>query len=175
MLRAILIFALPAIVTIAGAVLVGKVTGHDKVQAALGKGVEYGFYTAAEKNSEWGRLSQDLIGKERWFLELDLLFPFVFGGAIAMGLLVAWHSLGKPFPVFCLLAPIVVCMAADWSENLLQLSQLDKFLRTGGGPAPTISEMAIRIAGIATAVKWLSLGVSSVLLGWLAVWTARSS
>jgi len=96
----------------------------------------------------------DGLPAERLFLKLDLVFPLVYGGAFAASLLLAWEALGRPVPPRWLLAPVVLTMLSDWTENLVQLAQIERYLGRGGG---ALQEGRIRVASLATAVKLISL------------------
>ena len=173
MLRAILIFVLPLAVMVGGLVVLDKVTEHKDIQKRLRehgiRALSIGFYGAETMSARWQALKKtpDLIPKERYFLKADLVFPLVYGGALIVGLLVAWNILGRPFGIALLLASIAICMAADWSENLLQLSQIDNLLLPKDDQ-PQLSHILIAVAGVATAVKWLALGAATIQLACLA-------
>jgi len=175
MLRAALIFILPLIVLIGGFVYMGSRSQFVQLKAALGEeaGPRIGLYGADSIGKRWETLRTahpGLLASERHMLVIDLPFPCLYGGALMICLLVAWSILGRPFAVAWLLAPVLVLMAADWTENLIQLDQLEAF-SSGGKPA--LSGPLLAIAGLATLVKNLA-GFGS--FAWLAclAWRCRS-
>ena len=175
MLRAALIFILPLIVLIGGFVYMGSRSQFVQLKAALGDDARprIGFYGADSIGERWEALRKggpELLASERHMLVIDLPFPCLYGGALMIGLLVAWSILGRPFAATWLLAPVLVLMAADWTENLIQLDQLGAF--SSGGQA-ALSRPLVAIAGLATFVKNLT-GLGS--FAWLAclAWRCRS-
>ncbi|UYN96166.1 MAG: hypothetical protein KIT25_04245 [Enhydrobacter sp.] len=105
---------------------------------------------------EGGAGRPDLTKAARRLLLLDLAFPPIYGGALAAGLLVAWWKIGMPFGLSLLLLPVILAMAADWFENLVQL-------------ASRPSAVVVRLAGVATVLKLVGVTASFVLLLWLVV------
>ncbi len=103
----------------------------------------------------------------RWAVEkhrtLDLLFPFAYGGALAVSLWWVWATLGHPFHPAWIAAPLAMILTADWTEHLIQLVQLHQYL------PPTesrIQSLWVRISDCATLIKlWLTLGVYVSLAG----------
>lgn len=99
---------------------------------------------------QWGKLRDaGLLRIERYFLELDLIFPFLYGGALAVGLLLAWAALDRPFSPLWIMAPVAVTMIADWTENLVQLAQMNRFQVDQAG----LQQGWIGAASIATSLK----------------------
>ena len=109
-------------------------------------------------------LNEDGRKVEQLFLELDLIFPFVYGGALAASLLFGWIMLDRPFSPAWLLVPVATILVADWTENLIHLGQIGKFTGTA---APDISSLAVGVASIATMVKIWTIVISYSLLIWL--------
>jgi hypothetical protein len=85
---------------------------------------------------------------ERRFQELDLLFPFVYGGLLAAALLLAWARLGRSFSPAWVLLSLALLMFSDWTENLVQLAQLTRYEH--GQP---LAPHWIRVASTATILK----------------------
>ena len=98
---------------------------------------------------------------ERRFLEYDLTFPTFYGGALIASLL--WTStalLGGGLP-WLVISPVIVGMLADWTENLVQLEQLHRYVP---GQASSLDANAIHVASLATVVKLVSLSIASITL-----------
>jgi len=110
-------------------------------------------YDADAVNRHWGALDNTALRLERRFLELDLVFPFLYGAALSASSLMAWATLGRPFRPAWLMAPVAVTVLADWIENLVQLGQLRRY--TEGGEAG-LQPGWIRIASAATILKMSS-------------------
>jgi hypothetical protein len=109
---------------------------------------------------------------ERKFLEIDLVFPFFYGGVFLAGLLLAWAWLGRPFAPGWLVAPVAVAAVADWIENLALLGQLRRWTGAGGGASGAVLDAGwIGVASAATIVKlWAVLATLALLLalaGWV--------
>ena len=116
-------------------------------------------YDAGAVNRHWGALDNTALRLERRFLELDLVFPFLYGAALSASSLMAWATLGRPFRPAWLMAPVAVTVLADWTENLVQLGQLRRYTEDGeAGLQPGW----IRIASAATILK-----MSSFVGAWL--------
>ena len=133
-------------------------------------------YDVGEVTRHWGALDDAAFGAEQRFLELDLVFPFLYGAALATSLLIGWATLGRPFHPAWLLAPVAVTMLADWTENLVQLGQLQHY-REGGGAA--LQAGWIPVASTATILKLLFFYGSSlfilVLMGVMVVRARRAA
>lgn len=113
------------------------------------------FYTALNKD---GRKVEQL------FLELDLIFPFLYGGALAASLLFAWIMLDRPFSPAWFLVPVAIIVVADWTENLIHIGQIGKF---ASERTPDVSSFWVRFASIATVIKIWTIVVSYLQLLWL--------
>jgi hypothetical protein len=113
----------------------------------------------------WAVLKEaTLLRAEQRFLELDLIFPFFYGAALATSLLMAWAALGRPFSPAWLIAPVAITVLADWTENLVQLRQLSRYI--DGGEAALQSGW-IQLASVATVMKLVFFVGSSLFLGGL--------
>ncbi len=178
-LKAILIFIVPLAVMFAGFAYFGSRDEFKDIKKRLGgPSFQIGLYDADAMAKRWGTLKgkpgeKDLTPSERFMLVIDLVFPFVFGAALAAGLLVARWMLGRPFSPALLLALVFVGVAADWTENLIQLAQLESLVPLKQGDKFSLSEGWIRLAGVATSLKLASLTAAYALLGWLA-WRVHS-
>lgn len=175
MVRALLIFLLPLIVLVGGIVYMGSLTQFAQLKAALGDEArpKIGFYGADSIGKRWETLRKagpEHLSSERHMLLIDLPFPCLYGGALMIGLLMAWSLLGRPFAVVWLLAPVLLLMAADWTENLIQLGQLEAFTKSGQA---ALSRSLLALAGLATFVKNVA-GLGS--FAWLAclAWRCRA-
>lgn len=122
--------------------------------------LRWGYDTAALK-SLWGVLDKRGLEAERKFLTLDLIFPFVYGGAWAISLLIGWVALGRPFNPCWAIAPVSITMVADWTENLVQLNQLQRYLTSG---VESLESGWVQVASAATITKMCFVIVTSVFI-----------
>jgi hypothetical protein len=109
-------------------------------------------YDAAAVGCHWGALDETALRNERRFLRLDLVFPFLYGAALVACLWMAWAALGRPSPPAWLLAPVAVTVLADWTENLVQLAQLRRYVESG---TAGLQPGWIQVASTATVLKLL--------------------
>jgi hypothetical protein len=128
-------------------------------------------YDRAYAETYWGKLAaappvdgHAPLASERALLKIDLVFPLIYGGALAAGLYYSTHQLGHPATGVML--AVLLMMAADWTENLAQLAAMSRFKTGGHAPGTMIS-----IAAVATCSKTalvLALEVLNVGAGlWL--------
>lgn len=174
--RAIVILALPLIVFLGGASLMQRLSGHKQVTDQLqklpeedrtGLGLRKTGYTLAAVKTFWGALNKEGLASESRNLELDLLFPFLYGSAFAGSLLCAWAASNRPFHPAWILTPLFIEIVADWIENFVQLGQL-KLLKAG-----SLSDLQpgwIQIASVATVVKYWLFIVSYILVAGMVGW-----
>jgi len=114
-----------------------------------------GPYDRAYAETYWRTLaaapsvaSHPPLASERFLLKIDLLFPPIYGGALATGLWWSAHALGRPeFGAWLMLA-VLLMMVADWTENVVQLAELSRFTATGRASAGWIA-----LASAATGLK----------------------
>ena len=100
----------------------------------------------------WDVLDERALQSERRFLELDLIFPTFYGTALAFALWLAWAAAGTTFSPVWIIVLVAITMIADWTENLIHLSQLQLYMQSGHiGLQPGW----IQIASVATSVKLL--------------------
>ena len=152
---AILMLAIPAVAFVGGAWIMDELSGRKDVpNPPLNRRFHY---DKGDAETYWNAFKD--LGAEKRFLEIDLVFPFLYGGALAAGLLMAWAWQGRPFHPAWLLAPLLITLLADWTENLVQLGQLKRHLAGSGLQAGWI-----QVASTATALKltlfyasWLAL------------------
>ena len=175
-LRAILVIAIPAVAFLGGGYVMGKLSGHDEVERQSrslskedqkGLGLRIGGYDLEAVARRWGVLDPAGLSAEQRMLEMDLVFPFLYGGAFAASLLLTWAALGRPFNPIWLIAPVAINVLADWTENLIQLSQLHRFEsnKIDGLQAPWI-----QIASAATTTKVVCFSASYFFVIALALW-----
>jgi hypothetical protein len=114
-----------------------------------------GPYDRAYAESYWRTLAaappvagHPPLDAERFLLKLDLAFPPIYGGALATSLWWSAHALGRPDVGPWLMLAVLLMMAADWTENLVQLAELSRFTATGQA-----SVRRIAIASAATGLK----------------------
>lgn len=104
---------------------------------------------------------------EQHFLELDLVFPFLYGAALLGALLLAWIALDRPFQPVWLISPVAFTALADWIENIVQLSQLQLYAGKG---SPGLDAGWIHVASVATVVKLVFVSTAFLLLLFLVSW-----
>jgi len=157
-IKAIVLLLLPAVVFLLGGDLMQKLSDpgrlRDKVQedtGLKGLGLRIQGYDLAAIKAYWGalKLKPGALDAERRTLEMDLVFPFVYGAGFAVSLLLAWAALGRPFHPVWIMAPLFIAVVADWIENLIQLRQVRLFAPREGVLEPGW----VQIASVATSVK----------------------
>ena len=132
-------------------------------------------YDADDARKHWDALNDKALGAEQRFLELDLVYPFLYGSALAFSLFMAWTSLGRPFNSLWLVTPSLIMVLADWTENVAQLHEMKRFINNR---ATTLNANWIRIASVGTTLKWaFVVGVSLLLISLVVVmiWRALRS
>jgi hypothetical protein len=179
--KAIVLLALPTAVIIGGAYVMAKLAGRQQVTQRLQDnakpedrtplGFRIGGYNLEAVDRHWVALDPDTRKLERRALELDLIFPFLYGGAIAAALLLTWVALDRPFHPAGLILPVAITVVADWTENLVQLTQLRLF---DAGGKDGLRSGWIQIASTATTTKLVFFCGSSLLLIGLVVWMVVS-
>lgn len=171
--KAVVVLALPVLVLGGGGWIMEKWSERHLVRKRLEKeeprfrkplNLRWLGYGVDDVKNHWRPLLEDskVVGAEQKFLQLDVAFPLFYGAALAISLWMAWATLGRPFHPAWLIAPVVVGMLADWTENLAQLRQLDGF-RNGAALETTW----VHIASAATVLKLLSLSGAYLFLVWL--------
>lgn len=124
-----------------------------------------GGYSTDEVAAHWGLLDRAGRAIERRFERADLVYPLCYGGMLAVAILAGWRRAGLTVTPLVAVAPVVTAVLADWTENLVQLRQLDVFEHAG---AVALDPGWISLASAATSLKWVSLGMCLVLLVWVA-------
>lgn len=172
--KALLLLAIPAVAFVGGSYAIAKISGRDYVMRQLGAAGQtpplnqrIRGYDAAAFDRYWNALDGEARARERYFLKLDLGFPLLYGGALAVALFLARGALGRPFHAAWLAVPVVLTVAADWTENLVQLEQARRHVAEGrAGLQPGW----MQIASAATTVKLGFFILTCVLLLGLAAW-----
>ena len=141
---------LPVVVFVGGAWIMSTVSGRHTVRDQKPLNQRLGYDTKAV-DRYWRELDTPARRRaEQRFLELDLVFPVCYGTALVVSLLTASAILGRPVRAAWLIVPVVVTVAADWVENLVQLDQLRSYINDGEkGLVPGW----IHVASTATTVK----------------------
>lgn len=172
LLKALFLITMPVVLFAAAGYSMMHLTGRDQFRSRKPEAVPLNFrasgYDAPAANAYWNWLGPDGRKAEQRFLEADLAFPFLYGGAMLASLLLAWAWLGRPFSPLWLLAPVAITIVADWIENLVHWHQLR--LHAAGEP---LQAGWIQAASVATTAKlgffWLSAAGVVVLAVWLAL------
>jgi hypothetical protein len=174
-IKAIGLLLLPLVVFLGGGYLMQKLSDpgqlRDKVQKEKdlkGLGLRLEGYKLEAIKEYWGalKLEHGALDAERRMLEIDLVFPFVYGAGFAVALLLAWAALGRPFHPVWIVTPLFVEVVADWIENLIQLRQVRLF----SGSEGILQPGWIQIASVATSVKVALFCVSYILVVGMVVW-----
>ena len=172
-LKIVFVIALPVIVFISGVKIMSFMSGHDVVEQLIKKNAELDdqqplntrcCYDKNDVDKHWGAFvnHSNAVSIKQRHLELDLVFPFFYGAALAISLLMVWAMLGRPFNAGWVLAPVVITLLADWTENLVQLTQLQRYAESG---VEGLSENWIRVSSTATFLKLGFFAISSLLIG----------
>ncbi len=168
--KAIVILTLPTTAFLGGAWLMFEISGRERVTQSLVDKAEPAdrkplyrrlTYDVDAVKRHWGALDGEALRAERRFLQLDLLFPLLYGAALAFCLVMAWEALGRRFNPAYVLAPVLITVLADWAENLLQIRQLNNYVAGGG---TMLQAGWICVASIATLLKLLFFGGASLTL-----------
>lgn len=166
--RILLVIALPIAVFLGGTFVMSRLTGRGRVverlermagpadRPPLGQRLHY---DAGAAHRHWGALDDVTRAAEERFLELDLVFPFFYGGALVVSLLIAWATLGRPFHPAWLVGPVAGAVGSDWVENLVQLAQLRRYARGG---AHALQDGWMAVASAATLVKLAGVALASL-------------
>jgi hypothetical protein len=159
LMRSIFILGLPVVVFLGGGAIMSHLSGRDRVIERLRQLPDAAdrrplnsrlHYDAAAVQRHWGALDPSTLAAEQRSLELDLIFPLLYGAALASSLLLAWAALGRPFNPAWVIAPVAITILSDWTENLVLLSQSRLFALIPSTP-PDSSWIAV--ATTATTLK----------------------
>jgi hypothetical protein len=114
----------------------------------------------------WGALGKSGQLAEQRFLEEDLTFPLIYGGALMLSLgWMLWKSELSWSPWLVML-PVVLGMIGDWIENVIQLDQLQRYINAGKNG---LDAGAIFRSSLATDIKLAGIASADVLLIVLAI------
>ncbi|WP_305043119.1 hypothetical protein, partial [Geoalkalibacter sp.] len=113
LLKLLLTLALPVVLFFGGGALMLHLSGRDQfpqtsAPESLPLNFRLGGYDRGEAEAYWAWLGAEGQLAELRFLEADLVFPLVYGGALLVSLLLTWSWLGRPFSLAWLLAPLAV-------------------------------------------------------------------
>jgi hypothetical protein len=168
---------MPIIVLAGGAVIMSILSGHNYVTRQLREKADpkdrtalntrFLGYDTDEVARHWGALDARALQSERRFLQLDLAFPIFYGTALAAALWRAGTAVSMNFSPVWLFVLVAITMIADWTENLIHLSQLRLYMENGNDG---LQPGWIQIASAATTVKLLFLTGALVLIIILAVY-----
>ena len=171
--RAIVLLALPLVVFLGVGYLMQRLSDPSKLGKQVkkdytGLGLRCTGYNLEQAKTYWSELKKaGALDAEQRMLEMDLVFPFIYGAAFAGALLCAWAALGRTFHPVLILTPLFVEVVADWIENLIQLKQIKLFAAN----AASVQEGWIQIASLATILKYWLFIVSYILVigmvGWM--------
>jgi len=177
LVKAILLLTFPAIVFVGGAYIMSNLSGRERVirhlrdrlnpKDAKPLNQRLAGYDVEGVSRHWGALDTNARTIEQRFLEMDVVFPFLYGAALASALLFAWGALGRPFHPMWLLTPIAITIVADWIENLVHMKQLKVYAESGKGG---LEAGWIQIASTATIMKLVCFFSTSLLLLYLTAW-----
>ena len=176
LLKALLLLAVPLAIFYAGGYAMSCLSGRE-VTRGLPRddprtplNLRATGYDAEAVAANWNTMDEARLTQERTFLEVDLVFPFLYGGAFLAALLLGWAMVGRPFAAWWLVLPVALVVVADWTENLVHLAQLERWTALGREPATALLSTGwIRLASVATTVKICASGGVLVLLLYLAV------
>ena len=170
----LLTIAIPLVAVVGGGKLMTAIAPRQIPEKPPLMGRRRG-YTKEAAASYWSKLDPEGRIAERKFLEVDLIFPFVYGGALLASMLLAWASLGRPFSPVILIGIVAAAMLADWVENLVHLRELAAFV---AGGVESLEGGWIAIASAATTTKWTAVGASVIavigLAGAIMIHTPRT-
>jgi len=178
--RVVVALLLPTVVFVAGAQLMSRWTNHQLVRDRLVRdlpndptplNMRFRGYDVETARAVWSSLDNPAVQfSEQKFLMFDLVFPLVYGAALAGGLLLAWSAAGRPIDPKWLIALVGITILADWTENLTQLQQLRQFI-----VSQQLDAGWIGIASAATMVKltfFIASAVGIVILAVVALYRA---
>jgi hypothetical protein len=163
-LTVIVLLLLPIVVFKGGARLMSMVSGPHTVDGQKPLNQRWLGYDADDVAGYWSALGEARRLAEQRFLQLDLVFPTLYGTAFAVSLVTASAKLGCPLHVGWVIAPVVVTVIADWVENLVQLDQLRDYVTSDKKDVTALDPKWIRVASAATIVKLFFFSISALAL-----------
>lgn len=156
-LKALTLIGFPILV-FGGGLLLLNWLGRSTLAAAEKPLYVRSGYNAEDVKSYWNALDQaGILSVEAELLIIDLVFPFLYGGALLISILAAWRALGRlPFWNLAVI-PVWLAVLADWLENSSLLYLLQKFMN--GTDLAQYSDL-VQIASTATLLKFIFIGLS---------------
>ena len=115
-------------------------------------------YSTDDVEKYWKQLDRDALDREKHFLFLDLVFPLLYGTAFLISMILAWKMHGKLPSVWYILL-VLITVIADWTENLIQIGQLERFVTNA-----SLQAGWFRLASMATIIKLIAFVVMSLFL-----------
>ena len=122
-------------------------------------------YDAEQVRAYWSWLGSEGRRAEHRFLEADLVFPVIYGGAILLALFFLRKGFDRHFRPRWLVVPVGGTMAADWIENLVHLQQLRRFLKE-----EPVQAAWLQLSSLATTTKIVFFTFSALLLLAMVTW-----
>jgi hypothetical protein len=168
-LTTLLIVALTLVALLGGGLLELKLSGWQRPSRGQSPlFIRLAGYSVGDVAAYWKDIAARDVGlrAERRFLEIDLIFLFVYGGSLCASLLLLGVLLGRSFPPVLPISLVAITMVADWTENLFQLRELGRFVSEG---AAGLEDGWIRWASIGTTVKLVGTGCCLTALFLLAL------
>lgn len=159
------ILAIPVVVLVFGGWLMLEATGRNDVIAEaecrkepipLSPASRIKGYTASEIRSYWDILGDAGREAELRFLRVDLLFALFYSAALGFSLLCGRQAFDLSISPYLLLVPVLIGLGADWTENLIQLSQFPPV----SGPVADVSQYWISVSSAATRIKMVAIAVA---------------
>ena len=174
-IKLLVIVTVPVAVFFSGSYLMMYMTGKVKFPrnsypASVPLNLRFRGYDKTSAIDHWKWLGPDGRLAERRFLECDLVFPVVYGGAMLASLLLAWAAIGRPLNPTWFVAPVAITVLLDWTENLTQWHQLNRFLQ---GDVPQTSLM--QVASLATSLKFACSLLTVLIIVGLSAWMLLNS
>jgi hypothetical protein len=163
-LTVLVLLLLPIVVFMGGVQVMVMMSGRPNLTDPKPLNKRWLGYDAKAVAGYWDALKEPGRLAEQRFLQLDLVFPTLYGTAFAVSLVTASAKLGCPLHVAWVIAPVVVTVIADWVENLVQLDQLRDYIKSDKKDATALDAKWIRVASTATIVKLLFFSISSLAL-----------
>lgn len=179
--RAVVTLLFPLLVFLVGSWATLIISGRQPTTTALSRadapaaakplGQRLGYDKEAV-GSYWKSLGCDGQRTEKRFLKFDLLFPLLYGGAFTASILGAWTQLGRPFHAAWFMVPVAITVTADWTENLVQIGQLTRYVTDG---QRALQPGWVQVASIATSLKLVcGIGTLLLLVVLVVIWIARA-
>jgi len=194
LLRSLIAFLLPMVVFLLGAGVMIGVSRHVQVSRQLNLlpgetdrqplNQRLTGYDLETVRRQWSiftpevsgaRLAGEMRRSEKLILQLDLVFPLIYGASFLFSYGLIWTQLGRPRAARWMILPVAITVVADWTENLIHLHQLQ---RHAAGGAEALQREWMQVASLATSLKLSFFAVSGllglVLIGWFIFQSAKA-